>query len=190
MIDNELRLFIAVDIESNACIDALHALQHILPHKGLSWVSDNQFHLTLKFLGNTKSELVENIVKILKTITFRSFKIQFNETGAFPNKKRPRVLWTGINDGATSLIELSKQIDSQLATIGIPLNERPFQPHLTLARVKTYFNELNDLLNPFFNYKFMNTDFSSIVTKVVLKKSNLKPTGAVYEDLYILESEE
>ena len=189
MSNHDLRLFIAVDIESNTCKDALHTLQQILPRKGLSWTSDNQFHLTLKFLGATKAELVERIIKVLENLKFESFKIEFTETGAFPTNKRPRVLWTGITMGADPLISIANQIETQLETIGIPLSERPFQPHLTLARVKTYFPELNTLLSPFFNYKFINSNFFSIVTKVILKKSNLRPTGATYEDLYILKSQ-
>ncbi len=97
------------------------------------WVRPESLHITLKFIGEQKQEQVEAITHRLRQVHGRPVEIQVSGYGFFPTAKAPRVFWIGIQAGP-ALTELAAQIDAAVAELGIPREERPFSPHLTLAR--------------------------------------------------------
>ncbi|MBL7013414.1 MAG: RNA 2',3'-cyclic phosphodiesterase [Candidatus Marinimicrobia bacterium] len=104
----------------------------------IKWVKNINLHLTLKFLGDTKDESVEKINAVLSKIAPNVLldDLTISNTGCFPNIDRPTVLWLGIEGDTQSLIQLVDKINTRLESIGIPINEEPYTPHITIARIK------------------------------------------------------
>ncbi len=125
-----MRLFIAFDV-SPAAHDHIIALQKQLT--GAKLTLTKNFHLTLKFLGETTPAQAEDIKKRLAKVPFKPFTAQLDGTGVFPENGTPRVVWIGIKPHDI-ICELQKQIDEALQ--GMFAKEKDFQAHITLARVK------------------------------------------------------
>lgn len=96
-------------------------------------------HLTLAFLGDLEPGRVEPLVALLTSrLSNRpAFEAVLEGVGAFPDPRRPRVVWVGLTRGAPELARLAEEIRRALLEFGIPVEERPFFPHLTLFRVRT-----------------------------------------------------
>ena len=97
------------------------------------WVRPESLHITLKFIGEQPPERVEAVAESLRQIDGSAFDIRASGYGFFPTAKAPRVFWVGIQAGR-QLADLAKKIDETVAALGIPCEERPYSPHLTLAR--------------------------------------------------------
>ena len=129
-----MRIFIALDID-----DAIR--QRILRFmEGVSgfapdarWVRPESLHVTLKFVGEKPSEFVEEIKRALSGIRAESIEISFRGYGFFPTARAARVFWLGIESGP-KLPSLAKAVDDATFALGIPKEDHPFTPHLTLAR--------------------------------------------------------
>lgn len=130
-----MRLFVAMDIpeEVRSAIGALAAKLRIACPNA-RWTRIEGLHVTLKFIGETSVEKIEMIKAALADIPSRApISINFHGLGFFPNERRPRVLWAGI-EGGTQLAELAAAVETALHPLGIAREEREFSPHLTLAR--------------------------------------------------------
>jgi 2'-5' RNA ligase len=97
------------------------------------WVRPESLHITLKFIGEQTPERVEAIAERLRRVKGGEFEIRSGGYGFFPTEKAPRVFWIGIHAGP-QLAELAGSIDVATAELGIPREDRPYSPHLTLAR--------------------------------------------------------
>jgi len=184
-----LRAFIAVEIppEIHKAIESKTApLRAALGSSLVRWVPTSNIHLTLKFLGDVSPTNVEMLSQMLnvEVSQHESFKIKFGGLGTFPNPRRPRVIWVGIQAPA-GLEALQHGIEAAAATLGYPDEKRPFSPHLTVGRVKQNadpagFQKIRNALD--------ETKIGSLgtaqVNAVHLFKSDLKPTGAVYMRLF------
>jgi RNA 2',3'-cyclic 3'-phosphodiesterase len=130
-----VRLFIAIEIPGeigNALAAFLKELQKTAPKA--KWVRPENLHLTLKFLGETDEAMLGQIEGSLKTIRSpEPVVLEFRGLGLFPNEKRPRVFWLGM-EASANLWRLASDIDRSVQQLGFPLEQRPFTPHLTLAR--------------------------------------------------------
>ena len=94
------------------------------------------WHFTLRFLGSTSDEARDQIVERLESVTCGApFSIRFSELGAFPNPKRARILWLGIEEGAERLIQLAATAEGTARSVGFAAETNPFKPHLTLSRI-------------------------------------------------------
>jgi 2'-5' RNA ligase len=100
------------------------------------WVRVDGLHLTLRFLGATPDERQPAIAEALAAAAAGvvPFRIVLSGGGAFPDAYRPRVLWIGISEGASQLADMVRRLDVGLVPLGWPPEDRPFAPHLTLAR--------------------------------------------------------
>lgn len=127
------RLFVAIDIPGQIK-EALTQFTRELP--AARWVPSDQIHLTLRFIGETGPQALAAIKGALAGIRFHSFKLALHGAGHFPPGKHPRVLWVGV-EANPRLMELYQDLELALLEVGIPREERPFSPHLTLARLKT-----------------------------------------------------
>jgi 2'-5' RNA ligase len=155
------------------------------------WVRIEGIHVTLKFIGEVPPEKIEPIKASLSQIQFTNFPpkaidLKFHGVGFFPNERRPRVLWAGIEAGA-ELGALAAAVETSLEPLGIPKEQRIFSPHLTLARFDTArskpaasaFDRLHEAIS-----KAGPLDFgSSIATEFHLYQSILKRGGAEYTRL-------
>lgn len=135
-----MRLFIAADLPV-AVRDALAAeqarIKAALADSGssLKWVKPEHAHLTLVFIGNVEDAGVPAVIDaVAADIDLPPFTATFEGAGAFPPRGAPRVLWIGVGSGASELVELQRVIASRIAALGLPVEDRAFHPHLTLAR--------------------------------------------------------
>jgi RNA 2',3'-cyclic 3'-phosphodiesterase len=129
-----MRIFVGIDLESEirgGIARFLDGVRGFAPD--VRWVRPESLHLTLKFIGEQKPERVEAIQERLRGVEGAVVEIRFAGYGFFPTAKSPRVFWIGIQAGP-ELVELATNIDAAVAELGIPREDRPFSPHLTLAR--------------------------------------------------------
>ena len=126
-----MRLFVGLDLDT-AIRERLEAFVHQLKQQapGVRFVSPDNYHLTLKFLGETSK--VEEIRNALRKIELPQFELKVCDTGFFPNERAPRVFWAGI-EADDGLRELATAVSFVLADLGFE-PEASFKPHLTLAR--------------------------------------------------------
>ena len=178
-----LRCFIAIEIPETikksiaAIIDNLKKSD-----SDVKWVSEENIHITLQFLGETEESLIPDIKGALYKILapYSSFYIKIADVGCFPSGKRPRVIWVGIKE-SQSLINLYKDISNEMVKFGYQKEERGFTPHVTIGRVKSNRN-MRELLSRLDELKV--TDFPDFeVQDIKLMKSELKPSGAKYYSL-------
>jgi 2'-5' RNA ligase len=103
------------------------------------WVRPEAIHLTLKFFGDIPETAVECIAGIVEKAVAGAGPLTFSicRTGVFPDQRRPRILWLGMDGDVPRLLRFQKEIEGGLGIAGFPAEERPFRPHLTLARIKS-----------------------------------------------------
>lgn len=180
-----LRLFLAIDIPSNIR-EELTKIQSQFKSLDLdaSWVRPGNIHLTLKFLGNTEPEKIPQIVEVMNTCvnSIGPFSLSLTKIGGFPNLNRPRVLWVGLADSQGSLVSAQKNIDRNLSRLGYDTDNKPFFPHLTLARFKSPKGgqEIKHKIASF----NMDENKPFTITSIKLYKSELTPRGAIYTSLH------
>jgi 2'-5' RNA ligase len=178
-----IRSFIAFDIDSESILKKMTDIQNILIKTGasLKLVKPENIHITVRFLGNITPNMVERIFEEMKKVQFTPFDAQIHGVGAFPHLRYPRVLWTGITEGADQLRNIFDQLEPSLRGLGFAPDTRGFSPHLTIARVKSGRNkaELVKCVTENANYEF------GIVKSecLRLKRSNLTPEGPIYSTL-------
>ena len=177
-----MRLFVALEIPGEirgALAAFLKELRAIAPQA--KWVRADNLHATLKFLGEVEPCKLAAVKTALAEIRSpRAVVLDFRGLGFFPNEKRPRVFWAGM-EASPNLAPLAADVDQALHKLGFPPEERPFTPHLTLAR----FNPpgLPPLLEAAAQQNHSRS-FGSLTTREFhLIESKLKPTGAEYTNL-------
>ena len=184
-----LRAFIAVEIppEIHQAIEHETAsIRAALNASLVRWVPVDNIHLTLKFLGDVSPANVEMLSQMLNVEVSQHaiFAIKFGGLGAFPNPKRPRVIWVGIQAPA-ELEALQHGIEAAAATLGYPDEKRSFSPHLTIGRVKQNLDAAGtQKIRAVLEGTQVGALGTAQVTAVHLFKSDLKPTGAVYTRLF------
>lgn len=184
------RLFIAIEIPA-AVLDELMAIQNRLkeeaPSGTVKWVRPQGIHLTLKFLGDvpvTKRDTLENALgSAVKTHS--PFTLAATGLGCFPNLKRPRVVWVGVAQQLVELGALRDAVEEHIAPLGYPTEDRPFNPHLTLGRIKREARrDAIQQVTRLVEATTVDARYTWEVDAVHLIRSELKPTGAVYTQLY------
>jgi 2'-5' RNA ligase len=129
-----MRIFIGIDLDPEVrsrISRFLEGVESFAPEA--RWVRPESLHLTLKFIGEQTPERVEAIAERLPRVGGSTFEIRSGGYGFFPTAKAPRVFWIGIQAGP-QLAALAESIDMVVAELGVPREDRPYSPHLTLAR--------------------------------------------------------
>ena len=130
-----MRIFIGIDLDPEIRGRISRFLEGVQGFAAdARWVRPESLHITLKFIGEQTPERVEAIAERLRRVKGGEFEIRSGGYGFFPTAKAPRVFWIGIHAGP-QLAELAGSIDVATAELGIPREDRPYSPHLTLARV-------------------------------------------------------
>jgi len=129
-----MRIFIALDLDEaiRERIDGfIEGVRGFAPDA--RWVLPESLHITLKFIGEKPAETIDEIKRALAGVELAAFDLGLKGYGFFPTAKSARVFWVGIESGP-ELVELAKSVDRITSALGIPKEDRPFSPHLTLAR--------------------------------------------------------
>jgi 2'-5' RNA ligase len=179
-----IRSFIAFELPE-VVIDSLQGLQSVLKKHGLDfkWVRPGNIHLTLKFLGDISLGDVPAVKHVIRDVAQRyaTLSLKAGGLGAFPSVKKARVLWTGIHGDVERLKDLKDTLDSALADMGFKTEKRPFRGHLTLGRAKGRV-DVQRLVATISEFgSFASPPLSA--ERLILFKSSLKPSGAVYTEL-------
>ena len=184
-----LRTFIAVEIPSEmqkkiqATVEPLHKE---LGSSLIRWVPVQNIHITLKFLGDVSPASVDHLTQILRAEadTCSTFSITISGLGSFPSLKRPRVLFIGIQAPA-ELEALQRGIESACARLGYESEKRGFAPHLTIGRVKENASATDQQkIRRVLETIKIDSLGTARVNSVHLYKSELKPSGSVYTQIY------
>ncbi|MFZ0592742.1 MAG: RNA 2',3'-cyclic phosphodiesterase [Bryobacteraceae bacterium] len=131
-----MRLFTAIDLPDEMIRKLDRLLSFLRPEAFIKWSPIDNLHITIKFIGEWPPERLPELEEALNGLLPRDpFKIEISNLGWFPNERSPRVLWAGVH-GESGLFELARDTETRLAALGIPVEERAFTAHLTLARIK------------------------------------------------------
>jgi 2'-5' RNA ligase len=189
-VPEQIRSFVAIELPEEAG-KGLARLRRELErdeHRFVKWVDPAGIHLTLKFLGNIPSRRVTEITEAMKGAAqgVSPFLLEISGLGAFPSLKQARVLWVGVGGELDKLSELQRNIDSALAILGFPKEERPFVPHLTLARIRegTSAPDKKDFGELVGSASFEDK-YPVEVEAIKLMRSQLTPAGALYTCLSV-----
>lgn len=188
----QFRLFVAVTLQP----EVRDALAEVIGRlraadvSGVRPVAPDALHITLKFLGNVDASRVPGLAATLTAAGDGAvpFRLALEGVGGFPNLEAPRVLWAGVADGADGLADLARRVDGACVSAGFPREQRPFSPHLTLARMR-------DTASPSDRRRAgaALADAGSALASAFaidafhLIKSTLTPSGPLYESLHVVQ---
>lgn len=142
---------------------------------GARWQSDEQLHLTLRFIGEVDRHRAEDVHAALGAVHHPRFPVRVEGLGTFDRRGVPEVIWAGVQPPGP-LHALHKKVDQACARVGIPPDSRAFHPHITLARMKRGAGPVGNLVTG--SGGFVTPMFE--VTHFGLFESQLTPEGAVY----------
>lgn len=147
----------------------------------LKIVAKDNLHFTVKFLGEVPEATVKEIDRRLEGLALPSFEVQVKGLGAFPDARRPRVVWAGVaRESERAISQAAAAFIGALEGVGAP-EDHPFSPHITLSRVRSAANaaELTSFIQRNSEREFGSTRIASLK----LKSSVLSPRGATYSDV-------
>jgi len=185
---DKIRSFVAIPIPAEIRRRLVEVENDLMPAgAGVKWVSEDNFHVTLKFLGYVEPERMEAVARGVEVAVrgIGPFEVELAEVGAFPKISRPSVIWVGVTRGAHEMITLADRTDREMAKMGFERETRPFSPHITIGRVKSPKNRggppenlsgLRELIE-----RHQNREVGSFgVEQVNIMKSDLQRAGAIY----------
>jgi 2'-5' RNA ligase len=182
-----VRTFVAIELAPDILTrleDLLTRMKRDLPPGLVRWVRPAGIHLTLKFLGEVPANKVDAIAEAMRDActSHPPFSFAINGLGCFPNPRRPRVIWVGVDEPSGTLAHLQRDVERAMKPLGFAPEERKFHPHLTLGRVKRGTpGELRTLSEYISHGQAKIGEMQA--TSVSLIRSDLRPDGAVYTEL-------
>ena len=179
------RLFIGMPVSSIKAVQKVESWKNNsrMRLNRMNWVKPENWHITLRFLGDTTSEKID-VLKELIDQSFgelNSFNSKLKGVGVFPNRRDPNVLWLGLDD-LQNIIPAYQQLGKLLLQNGFNFDQKPLKPHLTIARIKYLADKaiIDTLVKD-----YGQTVFDQVkIDRVVLFESLLTPQGPIYKALY------
>lgn len=177
-----IRLFVALSFPDEIR-QSLSALCAGVP--GARWVNPDQFHLTLRFIGEVDNRKARAIYEELAGITMPSFTLELFGVGTFGDKRKANSLWAGVRP-SPSLNRLQEKVDNAMLRVGLPPDRRKFAPHVTLARLN---NAPFDRIGAFLSHHALYAPPPYLCDRFTLYSSFLSSSGAIYtpEQVYRLD---
>ena len=176
------RVFCAIEIPSltrQRVLRHFTKLRESVPEVRASWSRENSIHLTLKFFGEIPEALVNNFGTAISRAVSRvmPFPILIADSGVFPQRRDPRVLWIGVTDLKGQLTNLHERLETEFEKEGFPRDSRPFHPHLTLARLRNQ-RGAREIARIHEELSFRPEEIT--VTELLLIRSELSSKGSKY----------
>ncbi|HLJ16619.1 MAG TPA: RNA 2',3'-cyclic phosphodiesterase [Bryobacteraceae bacterium] len=177
-----MRLFVGLDLPASVKSKLSELLDRLRPAARLKWSPVSNLHLTTKFIGEWPEQKLPEMVTALQSVSVpaQGLAIGIRGLGWFPNPHHPRVLWAGVI-APPALVALARATDQATAELGVPVEERDYSPHLTLARIKdpTPLTALQQAVA-----KLASVDCGQFTpTAFYLYHSKTGPSGSVYTKL-------
>lgn len=183
-----VRLFIALPVEQDLKKNLSRIDEFISGHgRSLKIVGPENYHITVKFLGECTNDIAAKIENSFLKIDFPRNEIPFTAAGlgVFPNMKMPSVIWAGLRTHDSKIQELYREVESSAAALGFEKEKRGFSPHLTIARVRKG-KVIDDTLKNYIAENKETVFGESSFKKLVLYSSSLTPAGPVYTEVKTL----
>lgn len=176
-----MRLFFGIELPCDV-VTEMERLQRLLLKLGennLRIIPVDNLHITLKFLGDTEESFLETLIEASekKLINFSSYSVMLSEFGMFPEKGTPSIFWVGLKDQEQHTSSIARALDIALGVLGFKAEERPFTPHITIARAYRRNRRLRQSM--FEGIRPQCIPFH--VKSVVLFNSILRNSGADYQ---------
>jgi len=173
------RLFVAIDLPDDHKVRLAGLRDEAVPGR---WTRSEQYHLTLRFIGEVDEEHAAEIEHALTDVHAGAFSLRGRGLGVFPSMRKPRVVFAAL-DPAPALMDLQDKIEQTCRTLGLDAEKKPFRPHVTLARLRR--------ANPRTVRAFLRTHESFTlapfpVAHYVLYESILRPEGALHRKRAVL----
>lgn len=131
-----MRLFTAIELPPDMLLRLERLIIALRATAMINWSPLDNLHITTKFIGEWPASRLAELDGALRSVVRRTpFEIEIAELGWFPKERSPRVFWAGVH-GGEPLAELARATEHALESLGVPKEDRPFSPHLTLARIK------------------------------------------------------
>jgi len=180
-----IRAFLAIE-PPETVRQAMAVVQNRLKYcvsGAISWVRPEGIHLTLKFFGNIAETDIDRISAAVEPVAarFAPLDLQGRRVGLFPDSRRPRVIWLGLEGDVSALKALQEEADRELERYGFSREDRPFRAHLTLARIKSPrgLTGLDRIMKKSEVYEAGRFQAEGLT----LFRSDLTPQGAIYSKL-------
>lgn len=179
-----MRLFIAIDVSQDVrAAVAEQAARLRETNADVAWVKPENFHLTLKFLGETPDAQLGDIQAALDLTAARpAFDLELRGTGCFPERGVPRIVWVGANAGRDALAALASDVERAMEELRFPRERREFAAHLTIGRVRG--PRGTERLRRLVEAEAETGLGRCVVDEVRLYRSTLAPGGSIYEMLH------
>jgi RNA 2',3'-cyclic 3'-phosphodiesterase len=182
-----LRVFLAAELPSDLCqkmAELQRQLRSNLPE--VNWVRPESIHLTLKFLGYVDAAMAEQLLPAMEPVgrSQAPLTLEIQGLGVFPHIRRPRILWIGCAGDIPSLLKLVSRIEGALEPLGFPLEEKPYHPHLTLARIKHGNSKVGSVLTHSGLLEQPQTLGALRIERITLFRSDVSSFGAEYTSLW------
>ena len=135
----KIRTFVAVPTSSTLQKRAAYLIDRLrCSDANVNWMKPDNLHLTIKFIGDVPNTEVSQVCQAVGTAvgSHGPFAVSYEGMGAFPNCERPKVIWLGVTQGSERLMQLHASVDNSLCDLGILPERRPYQPHLTVGRLR------------------------------------------------------
>ncbi len=176
-----IRTFIALEIPDDALTQLLNIIRDKIGElQNVKWESRNKLHLTLKFFGDTKKELIDSYASAIERISkkYDSLDLSFNHFGVFRKGNEPKIFWVGLNENR-NLNEMVSEIETTFSEFGFNKENRKYQPHLTLLRFRGYEDSekilsLTEVNLPIIKFR---------ANKITFYESKLLPSASVYREI-------
>ncbi|TMI28103.1 RNA 2',3'-cyclic phosphodiesterase [Candidatus Bathyarchaeota archaeon] len=183
MSEDQVRSFVSIDLDDQQILSRVGSILSSLQAMGgdLKPVERENIHLTLKFLGNVSSSRLSEVETSLYQLAFPVFSTEIRGAGAFPNLNHMTVIWVGVNEGWSQVEQIYEQVEKLLSPLGFRKENRPFSPHITIARVRS--GRKRDEMANFLQHLNDESFGSFTVDKVRLKQSILSSSGPKYSTL-------
>ncbi|MCX7837840.1 MAG: RNA 2',3'-cyclic phosphodiesterase [Anaerolineae bacterium] len=184
-----IRTFIAIELNDalhRALADVQARLKRDTVARAIRWVAPENIHITLKFLGDVDAARIPALERAIAQVCndFAPFTLTIGGAGAFPNMRKPNVIWVGARGQVDVAARLAEHIDAACATFGFAREERAFTPHLTLGRVKRDASPSErQRIGALIEAARIGDVGELRVERVAVMKSDLTPEGSVYTRL-------
>lgn len=179
-----------MDVKGEGSIKKIKEAQSRIAQSGadLKLVQPQNLHFTVKFFGEISEVEAKRVIDALREVKFKPIRVAYRGMGVFPSPRRISVIWVGVEKGCQSdLFAVADAVEERLRGITRP-SDKAFQPHVTISRVKSGRNRdrLMTMVREYENFTFGE----DVISSLQLKKSQLTPTGPIYEDVYSFPFEE
>jgi len=186
-----IRSFVAIDLPdwTQAALREIgERLRLETPPDSVRWTRVSGIHLTLQFLGDVAEANLPNIKSVLAQVgqQHRPFTLTVGGVGCFPDAKRPRVVWVGVQEAGGALATLQRAVEKSLKPLGFEPEQRAFHPHLTLGRTEKTIRSVDQRRLGEVIAGAQVGELGQIhVESFRLVRSDLRPNGAIYTSLAV-----